>query len=32
LIYENSGHALDKNPEVAQQTRVVIQDYAEMYL
>ena len=31
LIYENSGHALDKDPEVAQQTRVVIQDYAEMY-
>ena len=31
LIYENSGHALDKDPEVAQQTRIVIQDYAEMY-
>ena len=32
LIYENSGHALDKDPEVAQQTRIIIQDYAEMYL
>lgn len=30
LIYENSGHALDKDPETAQQTRIVIQDYAEM--
>ena len=31
LIYENSGHALDKDPEEAQQTRIIIQDYAEMY-
>ena len=31
LIYENSGHALDKDPEVAQQTRNIIQDYAEKY-
>ena len=31
LIYENSGHALDKDPEVAQQTRIIIQDYAEKY-
>ena len=32
LIYENSGHALDKDPETAEQTRIVIQDYAEMFL
>ena len=31
LIYENSGHALDKDPEVAQQTRIIIQDYADKY-
>ncbi len=31
LIYENSGHALDKDPEATQKARFVIQDYAEKY-
>ncbi len=32
LIYENSGHALDKDPDTALQTRGIIEKYAEMYL
>ncbi len=31
LIYENSGHALDKDPEIAAQTKDIIKSYAEMY-
>lgn len=31
LIYENSNHALDKNPEIATQTKNIIKSYAEMY-
>ncbi len=31
LIYENSGHALDKDPETALQAKNIINDYAEMY-
>lgn len=32
LTYENSGHALDKDPDTASQTRGIIEKYAEMYL
>jgi phosphoribosylcarboxyaminoimidazole (NCAIR) mutase len=32
LCYENSGHALDKDPEVAKQSRDIITAYAERYL
>lgn len=32
VIYENSGHALDKDPDAALQARKVFADYAEMYL
>lgn len=32
LIYENSGHALDKDPDVSAQARNIIKSYAEMYL
>ena len=32
LCYENSGHALDKDPEVAKQSRCIISEYAEKYL
>lgn len=32
LCYENSGHALDKDPEVAEQSRNIITAYAERYL
>lgn len=31
LIYENSGHALDKDPESKIQSRKIIEKYAEMY-
>ena len=31
LIYENSGHALDKDPDVALQSKKIIKDYAETY-
>ena len=31
LVYENSGHALDKNPETAIQAKAIIKNYAEMY-
>lgn len=31
LIYENSNHALDKDPETASKTRIVIEDYAKKY-
>ena len=31
LIYENSGHALDKDPEIPPQTKRVIKTYAELY-
>ena len=31
LVYENSGHALDKDPETASKTRTIITTYAEMY-
>ena len=32
LLYENSGHALDKDPETAQKSRDIMENYAEMYL
>ncbi len=32
LVYENSGHALDKDSEMLPQTRVMIENYADMYL
>ncbi len=32
LIYENSGHTLDKDPDTAAQTRIVIHDYAKIFL
>ncbi len=32
LCYENSGHALDKDPEVAKRSRDIITAYAERYL
>jgi dipeptidyl aminopeptidase/acylaminoacyl peptidase len=32
LCYENSGHTLDKDPEVAEQSRNIITAYAERYL
>ena len=31
LIYENSGHTLDKDPETAEKTREIIRDYALKY-
>lgn len=31
LIYENSGHALDKDPETASKTKDIIKEYAETY-
>ncbi|MBE6800389.1 MAG: alpha/beta hydrolase [Ruminococcaceae bacterium] len=31
IIYENSGHALDKDPETASKTKDIIKKYAEMY-
>ncbi len=31
LIYENSDHGLDKDPETAAQSRNIIKNYAEMY-
>ncbi len=31
LIYENSDHGLDKDPETALQAKNIIRDYAEMY-
>jgi len=31
LVYENSGHALDKDPETAVQSKNIINDYAERY-
>ena len=31
LIYENSGHALDKDPEAKIQARNIIENYAEVY-
>lgn len=31
LIYENSGHALDKDPDTALQTKSVIKEYAEQF-
>ena len=32
LLYENSGHALDKDPDTAQLAKDIIQSYAEAYL
>ncbi len=32
LIYENSGHALDKDPKAAMQAKEIIRKYCEMYL
>ena len=32
LIYENSGHALDKDPDKSIQAKAIIQKYAEIYL
>ena len=31
LIYENSNHALDKDPDIASKTRDIIKNYAEKY-
>lgn len=31
LIYENSGHALDRDPETTSQAKEIIRSYAEMY-
>lgn len=31
LLYENSGHALDKDPEIKGKSRDTIEDYAKMY-
>ena len=31
LLYENSGHALDKDPEISLQAKNIIADYAKMY-
>ena len=31
LIFENSGHALDKDPETMQQSKNIIEAYAGMY-
>ncbi len=31
LLYENSGHALDKDPEISLQARIIIADYARKY-
>lgn len=31
LIYENSGHMLDKDPEAALQAKKIIENYAQMY-
>ena len=32
LVYENSGHALDKDPETALQAKMIIENYAHEYL
>lgn len=32
LLYENSGHALDKDPDTSLQAKKIIADYAEKYL
>lgn len=32
LVYENSGHALDKDPETALQAKKIIEAYAQRYL
>ena len=31
LVYENSGHALDKDPDIASKTKDIIKNYAEKY-
>ncbi len=31
LVYENSGHLLDKDPEAAEKSKDIIEKYAEMY-
>ena len=31
IVYEKSGHALDKDPEAAQKAKEIIKNYAEMY-
>ncbi len=31
LIYENSGHGLDKDPDITSKTRTIIKEYAKMY-
>ena len=31
LVYENSGHALDKDPDKTDESRKVVLSYAEMY-
>ncbi|MBE6748096.1 MAG: alpha/beta hydrolase [Ruminococcaceae bacterium] len=32
LVYENSGHALDKDPDKTDESRKIVLSYAEMYL
>ncbi len=32
LLFENSGHALDKDPDIHSQSRNIIEEYAHMYL
>jgi dipeptidyl aminopeptidase/acylaminoacyl peptidase len=32
LIYENSDHALDKDPDCTEKSREIINEYAEKYL
>ena len=31
IIYENSGHALDKDPEASMKAKSIIKSYAELY-
>ena len=31
VVYEKSGHALDKDPEAAQKAKEIIKNYAEVY-
>ena len=31
LLYENSGHSLDKDPETKIKSRNIIEDYSERY-
>jgi dipeptidyl aminopeptidase/acylaminoacyl peptidase len=31
LVYENSGHALDKDPDKTDESRKIVLSYAEMY-